>query len=53
MDIIGIIAEYKGKMDIETNNETYVLFDDEEHNRTTWTGRAFDVNNILEILREI
>lgn len=29
----GIIAEYEGKMDIETNNETYVLFDDEEGKR--------------------
>ena len=30
-----------------------VLFDDEERNRTNWTGRAYDVKNILEILREI
>ena len=30
-----------------------VLFDDEERNRTNWTGRAFDVENIMEILREI
>jgi predicted dienelactone hydrolase len=30
-----------------------VLFDDEEHNRNNWTGRAYDVQNILEILREI
>lgn len=29
----GIIAEYKGKMDIETDNSTYVLFDDEEGKR--------------------
>ena len=29
----GIIAEYKGRMDIETDNETYVLFDDEEGKR--------------------
>ena len=29
----GIIVEYKGKMDIETDNETYVLFDDEEGKR--------------------
>ena len=27
-----------------------VLFDDEEKNRTNWTGRAYDVKNILEIL---
>ena len=30
-----------------------VLFDDEEKNRTNWTGRAYDVNNILGALREI
>lgn len=29
----GIIAEYEGKMDIETNNENYILFDDEEGKR--------------------
>ena len=28
-----------------------VLFDDEERNRTNWTGKAFDVDNIMEILR--
>ena len=30
-----------------------VLFDDEERNRNNWTGRAYGVENILEILREI
>lgn len=30
-----------------------VLFDDEEKNRNNWTGRAYDVGNILEILKEI
>lgn len=29
----NIIAEYEGKMDIETNNENYILFDDEEGKR--------------------
>lgn len=28
-----------------------ILFDDEELNRNNWTGRAYDVNNIMEILR--
>ena len=28
-----------------------ILFDDEERNRNNWTGRAYDVNNIMEILR--
>ena len=30
-----------------------ILFDDEERNRNNWTGRAYGVENILEILREI
>lgn len=35
------------------NSPLDVLFDDEERNRNNWTGRAYDVQNILEILREI
>lgn len=30
-----------------------ILFDDEERNRNSWTGRAYGVENILEILKEI
>lgn len=30
-----------------------ILFDDEQHNRETWCGIAYDVQNILEILREL
>ena len=30
-----------------------ILFDDEARNRENWTGRAYDVNNIMEILKEI
>lgn len=30
-----------------------ILFDDEARNRENWAGRAYDVQNILEILREI
>lgn len=30
-----------------------VLFDDEEKNRHNWTGRAYNVENILGVLREI
>ena len=32
-------------------NPLDILFDDEERNRTNWTGRAFDVQNIVEILK--
>ena len=34
-------------------NALDVLFDDEARNRNNWTGRAYDVQNILEILGEI
>ena len=34
-------------------NPLDILFDDEAKNRDNWTGRAFDVENIMEILREI
>lgn len=35
------------------NNPLDILFDDEERNRTNWTGRAYGVENILEVLRTI
>ena len=35
------------------HNPLDILFDDEERNRNNWTGRAYGVENILEILREI
>lgn len=34
-------------------NPLDILFDDEERNRNNWTGRAYDVQNILGVLREI
>lgn len=33
------------------NSEKDVLFDDESKNRENWRGVAYDVNNILEILK--
>ena len=30
-----------------------ILFDDEERNRAEWNGTAYDVNNILEVLRNL
>ena len=35
------------------HNPLDILFDDEERNRNNWTGRAYGVDNILEILKEI
>ena len=30
-----------------------ILFDDEEKNRSTWNGEAYDANNILEVLKTL
>ena len=30
-----------------------ILFDDEEQNRAEWNGTAYNVNNILEVLRNL
>ena len=35
------------------NSPLDILFDDEARNRDNWTGIAFDVQNIMETLREI
>ena len=35
------------------NNPLDILFDDEERNRISWTGKAYDVQNIMEILAEM
>ena len=32
-------------------NRTDVLFDDEERNRTNWTGKAYEPSKIFEVLR--
>ena len=34
-------------------SENDILFDDEEKNRNDWTGKAYNVNNILEVLKAI
>ena len=47
------IVEYGTPKELFCKTPADVLFDDEEHNRNSWTGRAYDVHNILEVLREI
>lgn len=47
------IVPYGTPKQMFCKNPLDVLFDDEERNRTNWTGRAYDVQNIMEILREI
>ena len=34
-------------------NPSGILFDDEELNRTNWVGTAYDVDNIIEILKSV
>ena len=48
-----IIVPYGTPKQNFCNNPLDILFDDEERNRNNWTGRAYGVENILEILREI
>ena len=51
-DELHIVAYGTPKQNF-SKNENDILFDDEEKNRETWTGTAYDVQNILEILRTI
>ena len=50
-DRITIVAHGTPKQNY-CGNALDVLFDDEEKNRNAWTGRAYDVQNILEILKK-
>ena len=51
-DYINIVP-YGTPKQMFCENPLDILFDDEERNRNNWTGRAYGVENILEILREI
>ena len=42
-----IIVPYGTPKENYCNSPFDVLFDDEERNRTNWTGKAFDVDNIM------
>lgn len=46
-DKINIVA-YGTPKNIYGNG---ILFDDEEANRKNWSGQAYDVNNIIEVLK--
>jgi hypothetical protein len=45
------IVKYGTDKNIVCKNENDILFDDEINNRKEWNGKAFDVNNILEVLK--
>ena len=49
-DEIHIVA-YGTPKESVVNFPEGILFDDEEKNRTAWTGTAHDVHNIIEILK--
>lgn len=44
------IVKYGTPKQMFAKTENDILFDDEEKNRNNWTGKAFDVNAIIEIL---
>ena len=45
------IVKYDTPKQTFAKTENDILFDDEEKNRNGWTGKAFDVNEIIEILK--
>ena len=45
------IVKYGTPKQTFAKTENDILFDDEEKNRDDWTGKAFDVNEIIEILK--
>ena len=47
------IVEYGTPKQTFATSENDILFDDEEPNRTAWTGIAHNVNNIIEVLKKI
>lgn len=47
------IIPYGTSKNLFCKNSLDVLFDDEKRNRDEWTGRAFDVQNIMEILKSL
>lgn len=50
-DEINIVSYGTPKEKFNNNND--ILFDDEEKNRNNWTGTAFDVNNIIDTLKNL
>lgn len=47
------IVSYGTPKENFAHNEHDILFDDEEKNRLNWTGKAYNVESILEILKGI
>ncbi|MBR0059803.1 MAG: hypothetical protein IJP99_10790 [Methanobrevibacter sp.] len=47
------IGKYGTPKSTMVDDKNGILFDDEEPNRIEWKGKAFDVDNIIEILKGI
>lgn len=47
------IVNYGTPKQMFCSTDEDILFDDEMPNRENWTGRAYDVQNILEILKNL
>ena len=47
------IVKYGTPKSTAVNIQGGILFDDEEKNRAEWNGTAFDVDNIIEILKAL
>ena len=47
------IVKYGYCKNIFCSSENDILFDDEEQNRNAWSGKSYNVNNILEVLKNI
>ena len=48
-----VILEYGTPKEIFCDYEGDILFDDEANNRKNWNGVAFDVDNIIEVLKTL
>ena len=49
-DFVEIVA-YGTDKNIVCTNKIDILFDDEQNNREEWNGKAYDVTNIIEVLK--
>ena len=47
------IVKYGTAKQTFIHSENDILFDDEEQNRNNWTGKAHNVNNIIEVLKSL
>lgn len=45
------IVKYGTPKESFAKSESDILFDDEKRNRDNWTGKAYDVNDIIEVLK--